>query len=226
MGELGSYQELSRVGYKSKQGNTKELLINRKALQDNIHSINQNLSNDGVQNSSSEEDHSTLGTTPVGGIVAMAGMSFSGRGLCLGLMVRWTHGSLGTRACTVGYRKSRWLSRDTLTGGNSSSSCGNLSHLAGEELIVGIAETRNVKGGASRLAAAGLRGHNVWSRCRTVGSRQHLRGSRALARQFFGQSRLLQGLAKDALVEVRIAHIVSTGIGDDRSMSLRRSNAG
>ncbi|KAI6756747.1 hypothetical protein HG530_011345 [Fusarium avenaceum] len=59
-----------RVGYKGEQGDTKELLINRKVLENNVHGIDQNFRNDGIQNGSPKENDSTLGSAPVGRIMA------------------------------------------------------------------------------------------------------------------------------------------------------------
>lgn len=60
-----SYQELSRVRHQSKQRNPKEFFINVHTLQHDIDSVDQDLRDNGIENSGAQQDDGTLCLAPV-----------------------------------------------------------------------------------------------------------------------------------------------------------------
>jgi len=65
-----TYQEFRGIGHKGEKSNTKEFLVYLKAFEDHIHRVNQNLSNDGVEDGSTHQDDGTLESTPIRRVVA------------------------------------------------------------------------------------------------------------------------------------------------------------
>ncbi|KAH6608166.1 hypothetical protein Trco_004479 [Trichoderma cornu-damae] len=221
------------VGDQGEEGQPEELLVNGEALQHDVDGVNQDFGDDRVQDGCPQQDHGALGAAPVWRVVApvapcVGGRGTRGRGVFLDVgEVAGAAGGVRPRRRCAGAVAGLLLGV-SVTGSNCGCRRGDLGNLARQHVSVGLAEAGNLDRRAQRLlllllllllvSTNTLGRHHVRSAVQSVGTSSGILAGRGARPGGVRQADLLEGLAQDALVQMRVAYVGAGGFGGGRLM--------